>query len=89
MIFGAHVRSKRDPNLEGTIVGKGFIRWPEDPNGETHGDLIPMLVFLVRVQHGSNCTGPACVVMRSDQVEFIWDNGKIEKENDSTTQSLG
>lgn len=70
------VRSTMGPNIEGIVVGAGYIKWPDGPPGTVTGDDEPMPVYIVKVGEavGSNSDPEhslVCKVLRIDRVEFL------------------
>jgi hypothetical protein len=65
--IGQRVKSKRTINIVGSIIGYGSLTWPQDDKQLT-GDDEQVPVYLVRIGKGSSSLGPACAVLRADQV---------------------
>ena len=58
-----------DPSKIGTVVGYGFLQWPESAKFQINGDVEPVLVYLVQLSEGGfPSIERACVVFRIDQV---------------------
>lgn len=73
---GEDVQSTMAPDLAGTVVGYGSLRWTVNIDG-AGGDPEAVPVYLVMIRAGSSSLGPACVVMRADRVRRVPDQALV------------